>query len=114
MRRRKDGRSLEAVLTALHVMKKVAEERFTRRLVRLLLAVGLLCLLIIGFHTYLGLGKSVSVGHFELAKRNDTQWGYQRQKVAVFSGASGARLRMGDSFSIGPFQVIHWREWKVN
>src|SRR5215510_10239424 len=92
-------------------MQKEPAELFTRRLVSPLLTLELLCLFIFGFHAYLGLGQSVSVCHFDLSPGNDTRWGYDRQTVASFS-PSGARLRTGDSFCIGPFRVTQWRDWR--
>src|SRR5262245_10196921 len=105
--------SVSCVVGRSPVMQTESDKSFAKRSMSPLLLLGLMCLIIVGVHTYLGWGRSISVGRFELNRRNDARWGYQSGKVAAFS-PSGAIHRTGDSFSFGPFRVTHWREGGVN
>ena len=89
-------------------MKTESGADFLKRAVTPLLFLGILFLPIFGIYVYLGSGKPVSVGHFQLERRNDWQWNYQRTSVVAIE-VSGP-TRAGDVFCLGPFCAIHWRD----
>ena len=71
------------------------------------------CLVLIGFFAYVSSGRSVSVGQFELRRRDDGLWSYKSGKAASFS-AAGTTLQTGEAYCIGPFRITHWRrDWKI-
>ena len=78
-----------------------------------LLLLAMLCLLPFGLFVYVCSGRPVSVGHFELKRRDDGLWSYRNGKAVSFS-AFGATLQTGQTYSIGPLRITHWtRDWKI-
>jgi hypothetical protein len=97
---------------ASHVMSRKSNKDFFGRWIQTLLLV-VVCLLPIGFSSYVCSGKSVSVGQFEVRHRDDGLWSYKNGKAVSFS-ASGATLQTGQTYCIGPFRITHWtRDWKI-
>ena len=93
-------------------MKNESGQFLLKRLVNAALLLGTLCLLPVGFYVYLGYGRLISHGNFEVKLRDDSQWSYQKANAVGFS-ASGVILRTGETHCIGPFRITHWRDWRV-
>ena len=89
-------------------MKTESGADFFKRAVTPLLFLSILFLPIFGIYVYLGSGKPISVGHYQLQRRNDARWNYRRTSVIAVE-ASGSH-RADDLFYFGPFCATYWRD----
>jgi hypothetical protein len=90
-----------------------SDDVFRRRVLILVLLLGLFCFVTVGLHIYLSSGRLLSVGHFQCERRHDSRWSYQKAEGAGFA-ISGDTIRTGDTYSLGPFRLTHWkRDWSV-
>ena len=95
-----------------HVMTPKSNKAFFSRWIEILLWV-VPCVLLAGFFAYVSSGKSVSVGQFDLRRRDDGLWSYRNGRAASFS-ANGAHFQSGETYCIGPFRITRWsREWEI-
>jgi hypothetical protein len=92
-----------------HPVQTESDKIVPKHLVILLPLLGTLCLLALAFYLYLGAGRRISVGHFEL-ERAGGQWSWQTSRVVAFS-PSGSTLC--DFYCLGPFRVTHCRDLRA-